>query len=85
MTCPDTHQACLLPAAVRSACSAKKRPRVAAAPERYADLVSNMTSQGGADDTDSDADDAGDRHEVSNMVTGSASSLTGLTKHAVKT
>jgi hypothetical protein len=47
------------------ACSAKKRPRVAAAPERYADLVSNMTSQGGAEDTDSDADDAGDRHEVS--------------------
>lgn len=34
----------------------KKRARVAAAPERYADLVSNMTSQGGGDDTDSDAD-----------------------------
>jgi hypothetical protein len=40
--------------------SAKKRPRVAAAPERYADLVSNMTSQGGGEDTDSDADDGRD-------------------------
>lgn len=35
----------------------KKRARVAAAPERYADLVSNMTSQGGGGDTDSDTDD----------------------------
>lgn len=42
------------------ACRTKKRPRVAAAPERYTDLISNMTSQGGGEDTDSDADDRGD-------------------------
>jgi hypothetical protein len=48
---------CSAAAAAAAACSPKKRARVAAAPERYADLVSNMTSQGGGDDTDSDADD----------------------------
>ena len=43
------------------AARSKKRARVAAAaPEYYADLVSNMTSQGGGEDTDSDADDQDD-------------------------
>lgn len=56
----------------------KKRPRVAADPEMYADLVSNMTSQGG-DDLDSDADDQEyDTHEVSVWLVWVTSSYTPL-------
>lgn len=42
---------------------------MAEAPELFADLVSNMTSQGGGDDTDSDADDNNDdTYEVSGQL-----------------
>lgn len=51
---------CNVAAAATPLSRAKKRPRVADAPELFADLVSNMTSQGGGDDTDSEADDSQD-------------------------